>query len=107
MQKGIATDTLIKIILGVIVLGLVGYLLYTRFAVITTQASLDECRSIALTEYCPQAIAGGWFYQDQYTSFGGEHPECSSFANELGMDTCENSAIVCGVSEDLCSLPSP
>jgi len=109
VRKGIAVDTVILIILGVVVLALVGYLLYTKFGQITPQGSLNDCRTTVITKYCPQALAGGWFSTQaewiaSYKFGDSSHfPECSSFATELKMSTCANAAGQCGaILIDVC-----
>ena len=102
MKKGIAVDTVILIILGVVVLGLVGYLLYIKFGQITPQGTLNDCRTQVITNYCPKAIAGQWFKSTGDWSVnkfgdGDNNPECASFANQLGMTSCKSSAEACGV----------
>jgi hypothetical protein len=105
VKKGVAVDTVILIILGVLVIGLIGYLLYMKFGQVGTSATLNDCRTKVITQYCPQAIAGKWFYIDYQpgNSFREQIPECASFAKELKVDTCPNAAVTCGVSSDLCN----
>ena len=108
MKKGIAVDTVIMIILGVVVIGLIGYLLYMKFGQVGTSATLNDCRTIVITQYCPQAIAGGWFYSDNYNgnSFREKYSNCASFATDLKVDNCGNAAVTCGVSSGLCHQTS-
>lgn len=53
MRKGIATSTVIAIILGIVVLGLIGFWLFRLFTNIGTQVSLDDCKQFVQTRFCP------------------------------------------------------
>jgi hypothetical protein len=52
-MKAIAISQIILIVLGVIVLGVVGYLLYVNFLAGRGQMTYEKCRAIALS-YCGQ-----------------------------------------------------
>lgn len=115
MKKGIAVDTVILIILGVVVIGLIGYLLYMKFGQVGTSATLNDCRTTVITQYCPQAIAGHFFsntWTDSSDSFASQSQfsNCASFSAQLGMtgtgmSLCQSTAQTCGVNPSACSLP--
>ena len=93
MKKGVAVDTVILIILGVIVLGLVGYLLYNRFHAVPL--NLEDCRVMVLTQYCPYVISGishDQTYTDlKFNDFCNDAKKCEgcksciSYATQLGV----------------------
>jgi hypothetical protein len=51
MRKGIAVDTVVLIILGIIVLGLVGYLIFTHYGIGQNVIVSKECLA-ARMDYC-------------------------------------------------------
>jgi hypothetical protein len=52
MRKGIAVDTIVLIILAIIVLGLVGYLIYTTFTKGKCKIDSTECLAARLDCCC-------------------------------------------------------
>jgi hypothetical protein len=53
MRKGIATSTVIAIILGIVVLGLIGFWLFRLFTNVGTKVSLNDCQQFVQTKFCP------------------------------------------------------
>jgi hypothetical protein len=78
-MKAIAIEQIILIVLGVIVLGVVGYLLYINFLAGGGQMTYEKCRSMALS-YC-----GGCRLKDYDT-----YTSCIiKFASTKDRDTCK------------------
>jgi hypothetical protein len=77
-MKAIAIEQIILIVLGVIVLGVVGYLLYINFLAGGGQMTYEKCRSMALS-YC-----GGCKLKDYDT-----YTHCViKFGSKKDRDTC-------------------
>ena len=57
MSKGIAINTILYLLLGVVVVGIIVYLVYTYAA--GTQLSQQECRSRVIT-WCTGCSVAGW-----------------------------------------------
>lgn len=106
VKKGIAVDTVILIILGVVVLGLIGYLLYVKFGEVGTGASLNDCRTIVITKYCPSVIlhiADGYpgpSNSNTFQSFcqlNDDAKGCDAYQNQLGVNSKTTVETTCGI----------
>ena len=103
MKKGVAVPYIIAILLGVAVIGLIGYWLFVSGGKIRQSATLQECRTDALT-WCQEALANKWFVDSSTftdNAFGvnvNQFPECSKFKTDVGLDSFVNAKKTCGVS---------
>ncbi len=98
MKKGIAVDTVILIILGVLVIGLIGYLLYTKFGQLGTHATLEDCRTIVITKYCPYVIlhsADGYTGQNVFSQ-NDDAKGCEAYQTQLGVNSKSTVEATCG-----------
>ncbi len=59
-MKGIAVHQIILIVLGIIVLGVIGYLIYTQFLSGKGQITFENCRSRAVT-FCGMCKLSGTY----------------------------------------------
>lgn len=84
MTKGIATDTVIKLALGLVVLIAIGYLLWRYLGYSNTTMSESVCRARAIV-YCQAASVRG--YQVQVNGFTGkDSPGCKAYDWAMALD---------------------
>jgi hypothetical protein len=78
MSKGIATETILYLLVGIIVVGILIFLVYKY--VLTSQLSSDQCRGLMIgwCTTCNSVCTGDWS-----TCSGGTDP-----ANVNGLTTC-------------------
>ncbi|MEM5881196.1 MAG: hypothetical protein QXJ14_01595 [Candidatus Aenigmatarchaeota archaeon] len=104
MSKGVAVQKIILLILGIIVLAIVGYLLYSVF--VKAGPNLEMCNA-AVTTACGQCKLSGW---NKEVTISGLH--CSeNILNGFGISANKdpdsgNFKISCSESsfQDACSL---
>jgi hypothetical protein len=78
MKKGVAVDTVILIILGIIVLGLVAYLIFTHYGLFQNNMGSKECLA-ARMDYC---MTGGSYADLQKNCPGSNYAD-----NKTGPDS--------------------
>ncbi len=88
MSKGIAIETILLILVGIIVVGVLVYLIYSYTS--TGQLSAQECRA-RLTELCMQCAVKG--FSTAYTLNTTITLDCSKYAEFSGwsgVNNCNN-----------------
>ncbi len=101
MNKGIAIRTILLLLSGIIVAGIVIYLffIYTRTSII----SESECRA-RLSEICMLCKNNGWSGYSHDGGFWGLVDECASYPS-LSSFSCPTSGTCdCGTLESPCKM---
>lgn len=80
-MKGIAVTTLVLLIIGMVVIAIIGYLLYSTFISTGPTMSLESCRAQVVSA-CSNCKLRGWT--------GCTAPDClSTYGNEIGFNTID------------------
>ncbi len=98
MSKGIAIRTVMLLLVGIVVIGILSYLLYRYYFTTAGQMSTHECR-VRLTEVCTQCVLSGFVEIDIGSTLTTECGQYDEFSGWAGITRCDNTT-----TRDLCKL---